>query len=1045
MKNPNEDLTKIEELSTTSANMVKSSDPNNTPNSDDPEQANSSEVDASDSLASDNTQSTDGSASNKGSRAFVSVKKNQHSIVDPSVVENDLGTPMEVADGQASARSLMQRSENRLDDRTPTASNVANNSGRFFQRLKSARQKFSYAASEAMVAATPALDSAKKAVQTAAKEYQTRAAKDKEPEQKPGDTIIESRDTGDHSVSSNGVKAPAVSTPAKTRPLVSMMTPIMQSSVGPHMEAILAGLEQGQHVMLLGHGLLGVNLKDCYKGGVYVDFLTPEGNADKSGLVAIGDVLVKVGDTSVQKLSIHEVPSIIAKAPRPVVITFSRKHKKPPEHQVECSDVDKALAAVLAIQERVKEAREKSIATMPLISVSDDDASKNTNTSGQSFEGKPKYAQSSKDIRDENEDANSSDSSVHIVPVLIVDDNTKIDEDEASRSTLTSNFSETSSSIIPRGVPGLSRTVSRSLADYASRRHLEMSCFAAFKNALAEDDSFRSVMQNGFRAICADARCLPFFATHLSNEDAIDYGTLADVPSFEPSDVKTSISSIKLMLWLEIESYQELWPISTKERRLNHASRMARKFLLSQANEATGNALQFNLKSSIPADQIDKIEKDLQMAVRNFDIARDFFTEVVVHLERSLCGVSFTSFIMSDSFFRMRAYAAGSPKYCHLSLEKLWNNLSSDSINLNHYLHFLLLHLISVTGNRYGTLSAAIFIRRMLDKDVKQKNGERCAERCQHLWDTFLDPLTGLLGRTNSVPRECEECLEKARIAVRHDFHTITCSDGTICLQDFALRDATIDILHELSRQLFWQYAVNMYPRFKMDLFHDQFCREALTAALKADPGQELPSDVFPVCAKSFISRLLRTDRLPESFSKHRPHRAIAKSDHNTMQDSKIIDSSKESHAEFAVVFGTNENNSEEESIPHSQSRPLRRFGAVQVGELKRNKESSLQPHVAIVEQIPSSLEEFATLNPGQAIQRPLGNCQRVCTSSDGWEVHLVNFTVPNTCPDFPNNCLFGVSLVLYKDNKATQSDGEFIHSVPTSESRDSVLFRTLG
>jgi len=66
-------------------------------------------------------------------------------------------------------------------------------------------------------------------------------------------------------------------------------------------------------------------------------------------------------------------------------------------------------------------------------------------------------------------------------------------------------------------------------------------------------------------------------------------------------------------------------------------------------------------------------------------------------------------------------------------------------------------------------------------------------------------------------------------------------------------------------------------------------------------------------------------------------------------------------------------------------------------------------------------------------------------TSSDGREVHLVNFTVPNTCPDFPNNCLFGVSLVLYKDNKATQSDGEFIHSVPTSESRDSVLFRTLG
>ena len=43
-----------------------------------------------------------------------------------------------------------------------------------------------------------------------------------------------------------------------------------------------------------------------------------------------------------------------------------------------------------------------------------------------------------------------------------------------------------------------------------------------------------------------------------------------------------------------------------------------------------------------------------------------------------------------------------------------------------------------------------------------------------------------------------------------------------------------------------------------------------------------------------------------------------------------------------------------------------------------------------------------------------------------------------NTYPDFPNNFLFGVSLVLYKDNKATQSDDEFIHSVPTAESGDS-------
>ena len=84
-------------------------------------------------------------------------------------------------------------------------------------------------------------------------------------------------------------------------------------------------LPQNTYEMLLGRGMLGVNLKPTFlpNNGVFVDFLVPNHTADLSGVVQIGDVVLDVGGTNVEKGTVHSVPNVIANAnPRPVPLTF---------------------------------------------------------------------------------------------------------------------------------------------------------------------------------------------------------------------------------------------------------------------------------------------------------------------------------------------------------------------------------------------------------------------------------------------------------------------------------------------------------------------------------------------------------------------------------------------------------------------------------------------------------------------------------------------------------------------------------------------------
>jgi hypothetical protein len=111
-----------------------------------------------------------------------------------------------------------------------------------------------------------------------------------------------------------------------TRPMPdSQLDIILKSRVGQHMQEILEKLEPYEYAMLLGRGMLGVNLKQCYlkNHGVFIDFLVPGGQAESSGVVRSGDLPVRLGDLDLRKGTILDIPLEISKARRPIVLTLA--------------------------------------------------------------------------------------------------------------------------------------------------------------------------------------------------------------------------------------------------------------------------------------------------------------------------------------------------------------------------------------------------------------------------------------------------------------------------------------------------------------------------------------------------------------------------------------------------------------------------------------------------------------------------------------------------------------------------------------------------
>lgn len=130
---------------------------------------------------------------------------------------------------------------------------------------------------------------------------------------------------GRYSNSNASAPPQEVEEPVRTPSPESQTALILKSRAGEHMQDILDNLEKHEYVMLLGRGMLGVNLKQCFlkNHGVFIDYLVQGGQAESSGVIRSGDLPMRIGDVDLRKGTILDIPRDIARARRPVVLMFA--------------------------------------------------------------------------------------------------------------------------------------------------------------------------------------------------------------------------------------------------------------------------------------------------------------------------------------------------------------------------------------------------------------------------------------------------------------------------------------------------------------------------------------------------------------------------------------------------------------------------------------------------------------------------------------------------------------------------------------------------
>jgi len=111
-------------------------------------------------------------------------------------------------------------------------------------------------------------------------------------------------------------------------------------------EAVKGLLKPGQRALFFGKGTMGVVLKPTYlaswrgkdgggvispaltskRGGVYIDSFIPGGHAERSGVVFVGDHVIKIGAVNVENMTLEEVVTVIAESKRPNIMVLTSEH-----------------------------------------------------------------------------------------------------------------------------------------------------------------------------------------------------------------------------------------------------------------------------------------------------------------------------------------------------------------------------------------------------------------------------------------------------------------------------------------------------------------------------------------------------------------------------------------------------------------------------------------------------------------------------------------------------------------------------------------------
>ena len=510
-----------------------------------------------------------------------------------------------------------------------------------------------------------------------------------------------------------------IGTPSAMISQESQTARILRSSIpGKAARQTISSLLPGQYVMLLGNGMLGVNLKQKYLpgGGVYVDFVVPGGNAGLSGVIHVGDALSKVGDVDVMKGTIANVPGMIASQRRPVVLILEGELASIVDWYG-IDDIDVALGMV----NRIREESKKGLSGMVFGKSSGDTSNNNKDDDDEMEDDKktvdPRSPRGPKisdvDQRTPRPDPKSSSTDPRSGASLL-DTAAAVDN---SISSISSNHCVKISPLLTPMIPSV--TVRRNLVSYASQRanHPSVS-LSSLSSAIQRDHVLRISLRKGFLACCLDGRRLPFLAAYLANEDAYEtsgrsVGGVGEKILIGSGSRPTG--GTLLLLRLELLSYRELHGVTPVHRRAERAKFIADKFLL----ERGGDALPvFDTRSVFRIEMLNDLRDALERGsavIGDEGMSLDVFAVIEEVLDTLLGGMRFASYLVSDECARMRAYLRNTKPFVDAPLERtvgawadrtdgsnvLDNNKKNDGggPHANHHRAFAVMHLICRTEN----------------------------------------------------------------------------------------------------------------------------------------------------------------------------------------------------------------------------------------------------------------------------------------------------------------------------------------------------------
>ena len=523
-------------------------------------------------------------------------------------------------------------------------------------------------------------------------------------------------------------------------------------------EAVRAVLQPGERALFFGKGTMGVVLKPTYlaswrgkdgggllspnisskRGGVFIDSLVPGGHADKSGVVFVGDQVIRIGSINVETMTLEEVVNVIAETKRPNIMVVSSEHdvevvdKKPKDESDESKDVpEKGFVSPLDLTfgfvNKLVAEGERGLGGEDLgtdyelkqvrsgNSLLDNDEDGEEEVSFKSPE-KGQGVDASDDVTisaDEADGKQSENATSSEQPENDAESESKKPDVESEGSD--SNFVDNGISvdIDTLSVYAAHRTNAYDTSD-AEIRHRRISFL---KRSALFNPVIRSALHESLLECVLDPRRFSFlehFFKNFQSKKEIDAqarsGGQDTMLEEDINDVTSSANQRRLLeLYVELCKFHDVMMLcseSDRERLLEYARTISTRFLDDNSTNKSNDKICLpEYVAHVALGGMEKVQA-VKFALNDedefFEGDGDGFQSIRSSLATFLSTQeSFLSFLISDDCSRMRAYLRGSSPFLNVEPLMLLKPHSSEEDDASHH-NFLLhaiLHLVCMKEN----------------------------------------------------------------------------------------------------------------------------------------------------------------------------------------------------------------------------------------------------------------------------------------------------------------------------------------------------------